>query len=111
MTPEIWANRRSSGAASERGNRFRVGARATTPKRRSSGNQRAESPPPGRNRYATMPARNKPAANRDVPAGRRMNGSETFMAADGSAIDSAIRLLAGLPTARRWRIHFPQRSR
>jgi hypothetical protein len=35
----------------------------------------------GRNRYATMPVRNKPAARREVPTGLLIKGSEMFIAA------------------------------
>ncbi len=80
VTSAIWASRRSSGAASEEAtvSGSAPGNEADT---EIIGKSTRGIAATGRNRYATIPMRNKPAANKDVPTGRRMKGSETFMTA------------------------------
>ena len=78
-TPEICAIRRSNGAASDDATvaGSAPGSEAFT---EIIGKSTRGIAATGRNRYATIPKRNRPAASSDVPAGRRINGSETFMA-------------------------------
>src|SRR6266498_4940293 len=76
-TPEIWARCRSNGAATDEATvaGSAPGGEADT---MITGKSTRGIGATGRKRYATRPMRNNPAASRDVPTGRRINGSDTF---------------------------------
>jgi hypothetical protein len=76
-TPEIWPNRFSSGAAT-----VEATVAGSAPGKFAwtliMGKSTRGMGATGRKWYAITPAKNRPAASNDVPAGRRMNGSEMF---------------------------------
>src|SRR5438477_8096174 len=77
-TPEIWPSRRSSGAATEDAT-VAGSAPGSEDETMMMGKSTRGIAATGIDRYATMPNKNKPMASNDVPAGRRMNGSEMFI--------------------------------
>jgi hypothetical protein len=79
VTPEICPNRRSNGAATDEAT-VAGSAPGNEAETEITGKSTRGNAATGRNRYATIPIRNNPAASNEVPTGRLMNGTEMFIA-------------------------------
>ena len=82
VTPAIWARRRSSGAAREEAT-VAGSAPGNEAETLIIGKSTRGMAATGMKWYAMMPARKRPMASNDVPTGRRMNGAQMFMTAEG----------------------------